>query len=271
MLHFVVYGKGKPVLIINGGPGMNCEGFQTVAEKLAKLGFQSILFDQRGTGQSLLSEISEKTITLDAMAEDIELIRQFLKIDKWTVFGQSFGGIMATHYYAKYPVCVEKLIFSASGGVTLNFMQDVQQRIQANLSKTDADSLQYYNEKIALGDTTKVTMTGRARHLAKAYVFDKSYAPKIAQRLLQVNFTINGLVFANLRAMPFDYYKKFVDHTLPVLILQGKNDIISVKTAEEIAESFGNAKLVLLDNCGHYGWLDSTAIYYSEIQLFLNQ
>ena len=53
--------------------------------------------------------------------------------------------------------------------------------------------------------------------------------------------------------------------------IQGKNDIISVETAQEIHQTFTNSKLVLLDNCAHYGWLDSKEKYLSEIQLFLKE
>lgn len=53
------------------------------------------------------------------------------------------------------------------------------------------------------------------------------------------------------------------------MVLQGKNDIISIETAQEIAEVFSNSKLVLIDNCGHYGWLDANEIYFKSIKEFL--
>ena len=45
-LHYKTFGKGKPILIINGGPGMNCEGFSSIAQELAKMNYQTIIYDQ---------------------------------------------------------------------------------------------------------------------------------------------------------------------------------------------------------------------------------
>jgi proline iminopeptidase len=52
VIHYKIFGKGKPLVIINGGPGMNSEGFAGLAEQLAKEGFLCIIYDQRGTGKS---------------------------------------------------------------------------------------------------------------------------------------------------------------------------------------------------------------------------
>ena len=93
----------------------------------------------------------------------------------------------------------------------------------------------------------------------------------IAERLEQVNFRVNGLVFQDLRKIKFDYTDRFKSLDIPVLVIQGKNDIISTETAMEIKNSFGNASLLLLDNCGHYGWLDAREVYFTSIQKFLHQ
>jgi len=269
-LHYKTFGTGKPILIINGGPGMNCEGFAYVAQELAKMNYQTIIYDQRGTGKSTLEIINSETITMDAMVQDIENLRKHLKIDKWVILGHSFGGIMATYYATKHPEIIDKLIFSSSGGVTLNFTSYVQDRLNNNLKKGERDSLNYYQNKINKGDSSVKTLKLRANYLANAYVFDKSKAPIIAERLTQTNFKINSLVFENLRKIKFDYSKSFSNFKQKVLVLQGKNDIISIETAKEIANSFPNSKLILMDNCGHYGWLDAKELYFKSIKDFLN-
>jgi proline iminopeptidase len=97
-LHYKTFGTGKPILIINGGPGMNCEGFSYLAKELAKQNFQTITYDQRGTGKSDVEKVNSATITMDLMVEDMENLRKHLKIDKWIILGHSFGGIMASYY-----------------------------------------------------------------------------------------------------------------------------------------------------------------------------
>ena len=92
----------------------------------------------------------------------------------------------------------------------------------------------------------------------------------MAARLPQIDFKINSLVIQDLDKIKYNYLNKFPDFKQPVLIIQGKNDIISVETAEEIKQTFHNSKLVLLDNCGHYGWLDRKDLYMRAIGTFLN-
>lgn len=268
-LHYKTFGEGKPILIINGGPGMNSDGFASIAQELAKMNFKTIIYDQRGTGKSLLEKVDAENLTMDLMVNDIENLRRHLQIEKWIVFGQSFGGMMATYYASKHPETIEKLIFSASGGVNMNFTSYSHQKMKANLTKIQNDSLDYYQDKINKGDASLKTKKLRAKYLANAYVYDKSNAATIAQRLIQVNFEINQLVFDNLRKINYDCSKSFSNFKPKVLVLQGKNDIISTETAQEVANAFPNSKLVLMDHCGHYGWLDAKDVYFNSIRTFL--
>ncbi len=269
-LHYRIFGKGKPMLIINGGPGMNSDGFSRIAQKLTQYDYQTITYDQRGTGESRLELLNSKTITMDLMVEDMENLRTHLQIEKWTILGHSFGGIMATYYASKHPERIDKLILSSSGGINMEFTSYVAKRQQANLTEVQRDSLAYFQRKQNHGDTSLETRKGRAKYLAFAYVYDSSKAPIIAERLLQFNAEINSLVIQDLFKIKYDCSKKFPNFDKPVLVLQGKNDIITVETAQKTAKAFPNSKLVLMDHCAHYGWLDAPEVYFKSIQSFLN-
>lgn len=265
---YKIYGKGEPLLIINGGPGMNSNGFEALAKKLSEK-YQTILYDQRGTGKSVLKELNSETITMKLMAEDIESLRKHLKIEKWSILGHSFGGIMAAHYATIYPKTISKIVFSASGGVDLGLTEYVSASINSKLSKTERDSLNYYNNKIANGDTSKKTLLGRGRALAPAYLFNKKYIPILAERLTQGNSTINQLIWDDLQKIKFDCKPKLKDFNQLVLIIQGKQDIIKPETAEIAHSVLKNSKVIYLDHCGHYGWLDAEQEYYKSLFDFL--
>lgn len=269
-LYYRIFGEGKPMLIINGGPGMNSDGFSSIAQTLTQYDYQTITYDQRGTGKSTLELLNSKTITMDLMVEDMEILRTHLNIEKWTILGHSFGGIMAAYYATKHPERVEKLILSSSGGINMEFTSYVAKRQQANLTDMQRDSLAYYQKKQNHGDTSIETMKGRTKFLAFAYVYDQSKAPIIAERLQQFNAEINRLVIQDLFRIKYDCSNKFPNFDKPVLVLQGKNDIITVDTAQKTAKAFPNSKLVLMDRCAHYGWLDAPEVYFASIQSFLN-
>ncbi|MEZ5056743.1 MAG: alpha/beta fold hydrolase [Saprospiraceae bacterium] len=266
-IFFKQYGDGEPLLIINGGPGMNSEGFSSMAEQIAALGFQTFLYDQRGTGKSTLESLDSNSVNMDLMVEDIEALRKHLKIKDWHILGHSFGGMLAAYYTTKYPEKVKGLIFSSSGGIDLEFLNGLD--IRSHLSEENQEKLRYWSEKIAAGDTSFQARLERGKALAPAYLFDQSFVPVIAERLTQGNMTINALVWADLRKMQFDTKPQLQSFKKPVLVIQGKNDVLETKTAENIAKTFPNSELVFLENCAHYGWLDAKEKYFDTIDNFL--
>jgi len=268
-IFYQTFGSGRPVLIINGGPGLDSAGFESVAKAIAAKGYQTILFDQRGTGRSTLPKIDGSTIQMSLMVEDIEKLRSHLKHPKLTIFGHSFGGMLGGAYAAKYPEHVEKLIFSSAGGLDLSFREQFATRFSANLTLTEQVKMQAYQLQQAAGDDSAETRDALALVRAQAYVIDKSKAPAIAARLKVVNMAINGLVYQDLENIKFDLKSSFRDFKVPVLVLQGDKDVISVDTAKTIANSFLDARLVIMPNCAHYGWLDSPALYYASVFEFL--
>lgn len=267
-IYYRIFGKGEPLLIINGGPGGNSEGFGYIAGLLGEK-YQAIIFDQRGVGKSILPARNTTTITMDLMREDMEALRKHLGIKKWVIMGQSFGGMLASYYTAKYPKNVKGLIYSASGGLDLEFMNFAQTRIQQNLTKIEQDSLNYYNERITKGDTTFQTRQKRSKFLASAYIVDKKYLPTIAERLMQVDMFVNGIVYEDLFKIKYDTKSTLKSFRAPVLILQGRQDIIAPQIAETAHKILRNSRLVMLDNCSHYGWLDAKDVYLSEIHTFM--
>ena len=265
--YFKTFGTGNPVLIINGGPGMNSNGFEAMAKTLSK-NHQTIIYDQRGTGKSTLPILNASTVSMKLMADDIESLRRHLKIEKWTVLGHSFGGMLASYYATLYPESIEKLILSSSGGVDLKLLSNGS-LIEAHLSPIEKDSLRYWNNKIDNGDTSHASRLGRGRAMAPAYVYDRKFIPLIAERLTQGNSTLNTLLWTDMQNRNFDCKAKLKSFQKPVLIIQGKQDIISEEIGNIALKTFPNAKLILLDKSKHYGWLDAEDKFFGEIEAFL--
>ncbi|MEB8330210.1 alpha/beta fold hydrolase [Flavobacteriaceae bacterium KMM 6897] len=265
-IYITTYGQGQPILIINGGPGMNSNGFRGLAEIIGKSN-KAIIYDQRGTGKSKLPNIDANTITLDSMINDIEIIRNHLNIEQWVVLGHSFGGMLGSYYASKFPEKIKGLILSSSGGINMDLFSRIN--ITSKLNRADKDSLNYWNAKIANGDTTYFASLQRGKYLAPAYLFNKSNVPIVAERLTQGNPVINSLVYQNMRKINFDCSDGLKKIKVPVLIIQGKQDIIDMDTATSTIETMPHSTLVILENCGHYGWLDQPEQYFKNINDFL--
>ncbi|WP_223034779.1 alpha/beta fold hydrolase [Hanstruepera marina] len=267
-IHVTTFGVGEPILIINGGPGMNSEGFASLAKEIAKTNL-AILYDQRGTGKSTISKINSETMTMDLMVSDIEVIRQYFGYKDWTILGHSFGGMLASYYLKKHPERIKGLVLSGSGGFNLNISRHLN--LLSRLNKKERDSLNYWNNRIGQGDTTYKARYNRGKYLAPAYVYDKKYIPVIAERLTQSNRTINSLVWQNMRTIDFDCSDAYRSFKNPVLIIQGKQDVMGDTIAKEAHKLFENSELVFLDDCVHYGWLEQPESYYRKINSFLDK
>ena len=267
-IYYRTFGTGKPILIINGGPGMNSNGFAELAEKLSHDN-QTIIYDQRGTGRSTMEKIDTSTITMKLMIEDIEALRKHLNIKSWIVLGHSFGGMLASYYATQYPKSIDGLILSSSGGIDLELLSYVQESINSRLTIEQYKEVSYWTTKISDGDTSHATRLKRGMALAPAYLYNKKPVPMIAERLTQGNAQLNNLIWANMQKINFDCAPALASFNKPVLIIQGKQDVIQEKTALKAQKALKHSKVVLIDKCSHYGWLDAPDEYFGAIKSFL--
>lgn len=260
------FGEGYPVLIVNGGPGMNSNGFAALAKMLSENN-TTIIYDQRGTGASKIENLDASNITIDLMVEDIETLRKELGYEQWIVLGHSFGGMLAYAYASKYPESLKAMIQSHSGGMDLKIRDGFD--IMSGLTRTERDSLTHYMAKIRLGDDSYETALKRAEFLAPAYLYDGSLAPKIASRLTERNMMINSWVWDDLDRIDFDASEEMKSFNKPVLILIGENEVAPISLAELAHETLPNSRLVIMPECGHYGWIERPDIYLKEVKDFL--
>jgi proline iminopeptidase len=99
--------KGKPVVFLHGGPGGGCA--PTSRRFFNPALYRIVLFDQRGCGRSTPHADLVDNTTWDLVA-DIERLRVHLGIDRWQVFGGSWGATLALTYAQTHPDCVTELV-----------------------------------------------------------------------------------------------------------------------------------------------------------------
>ncbi len=262
-----VIGSGKPLFLLNGGPGYASHHFLPLARRLAK-DYQVIVFDQRGTGFSELEAgISQETITIELMLEDLEALRDHLGFEAIHLMGHSFGGMYASLYASRYPDRVASMILSHSGGLNMDFTKGFNGGMQARLSPEAQRTLR----EIPYPPEGEMQQMQRARAIAPAYVSDMQYADEVYRGLaFRGRFTplVNQLVFRDLRRTEYDLRSVLSDFPAPVLLLHGSKDIVNPALAERDARIFPKANLVML-NSGHYGWIEQPQAYFKAIRDFL--
>ena len=99
--------RGKPVLIVHGGPGGGTN--PTMRRYHDPERYRIILFDQRGCGRSIPNASLEENTTWHLVA-DMERLREHLKIDRWQLFGGSWGSTLSIAYAETHPDRVRELV-----------------------------------------------------------------------------------------------------------------------------------------------------------------
>jgi proline iminopeptidase len=99
--------RGKPAVFLHGGPGAGADA--RARRFFDPRRYRIVVFDQRGCGRSRPYACLEQNTTWDLVA-DIELLRRELGIDRWLVFGGSWGSTLALAYAQKHPRRVSELV-----------------------------------------------------------------------------------------------------------------------------------------------------------------
>ncbi|KAF9468032.1 proline iminopeptidase [Collybia nuda] len=109
ILYYEISGNkdGSPVVFLHGGPGGGTDPTDRSFFNPQK--YKIILFDQRGAGKSTPSACTDENTTWD-LVKDIEKLRVLLEIEKWHVFGGSWGSTLSLAYTQAHPDRVKSLV-----------------------------------------------------------------------------------------------------------------------------------------------------------------
>lgn len=134
--------KGKPVCFVHGGPGGGIEAsHRTYFDPEF---YRVILFDQRGCGRSTPHAELHDNTTWDLVA-DMEKLRQHLKVDRWQVFGGSWGSTLSLLYAQTHPDKVSELVLR---GIFLCRKKEIDWFYQEGASRIYPDVWERYLEVI---------------------------------------------------------------------------------------------------------------------------
>jgi proline iminopeptidase len=104
--------SGKPALVVHGRPGSSCEG--STGRSFNPNRYRVVLFDQRGCGRSLphaSDPVTDMSVnTTEHLLADIERLREELGIERWVLFGGSWGSTLILAYSERHPERVSEIV-----------------------------------------------------------------------------------------------------------------------------------------------------------------
>jgi proline iminopeptidase len=259
---------GLPVVFLHGGPGGGCLPHHR--RFFDPHFWQIILFDQRGAGRSTpVAEVTNNT-TAD-LVEDLERLRRTLRIERWLLFGGSWGSTLALAYAQAHPErctgLVLRGIFLARPaeldwfmrGMGTIFPEAARAFVEFLPPSERGDVLQNYYGRLVHPDPTV--------HLPAARAWDR-YESACSTLLPQnetpsrLDHDASALAIARIEAhyfvhgafLPHDALLAGIDRLrhLPCTIVQGRYDIVCpIVTADTLAQAWPEAEYIVVPDAGH--------------------
>ncbi|MEO8378191.1 MAG: alpha/beta hydrolase [Acidobacteriota bacterium] len=264
-LVYEIAGNGRPVLLLAGGPGFSPEYLRPIAEKLGGK-YSFVLFHQRGTGKSVVEKTDASTLSLSNLVGDLEALRKELKLEKLTIIAHSFGGILTMMYAREYPQRIGAIAFVDAGGPTLQTVPKFTANLEARFSAEDRAAIaEWSGPKGKENHRRAVLEITRAK--TPAYFADRANAKRLTDALTEESFH-DGVFWAVIsQMMTLDLRAGLEKVKAPVLVLHGRQD--PLESAEEVHATFPGSRLVILENAGHFPWLEQPEKFYAALGGFL--
>jgi proline iminopeptidase len=262
---------GLPVVVLHGGPGGGCS--PAMRRFFNPDAFRVILFDQRGCGRSRpIAETRENT-TWDLIS-DIETIRQKLGIDRWIVFGGSWGATLALLYAQAHPEHAAALVLRGVflmrpreidwfyNGQAGKFWPELYADFCAPIPEEErGDLVSAYHRRLFSDDLNAQTMYARAwsRWEAATAAFRPDYrrqgsgleseSQMRAFARIENHYFVNGGFLRRNDQILSDMHRIA---RIPGVIVQGRYDMICPPvSAYELHQAWPASRLRMIEDAGH--------------------
>ena len=259
---------GQPILFLHGGPGAGCSAHDRCFFDPEY--FRIVLFDQRGSGRSTpVGDLTDNS--MDFTVQDIEQLREQLGIERWHVFGGSYGSTISLYYAQAFPQRCSSLVLR---GIWLLREEEIDwwlyrvRMIQPELWNKFAgfipeaergDLLEAYWQRMTCDD--RELALEAAKHWA---MYEISCCTLLPNEEFTSHFAepdtawavarLEAHYFRNLKPDPDTLLLDRVDRIsqIPAFAVHGRYDIVcSVKNLIDLADSWPELDTVISADSGH--------------------
>ncbi|WP_267248473.1 prolyl aminopeptidase [Rhodococcus rhodochrous] len=266
--------QGKPVVFLHGGPG---GGTAPQHRRFFDPGaYRIVLFDQRGCGRSqphVADGAALSVNTTDHLVADIERLRTFLGVDRWMVFGGSWGSTLALAYAQRHPEHVTELVLR---GIFLLRRSEIDWYYNGGTGQLFPEAWEGFRAPLDAAEPGEhpVDVYHRLLHSADPDVaLDAAIAwstwegatssllpnPDRVAETAEPRF---ALAFARIENHYF-HHRGFFDEgallrdahllrDIPGVIVQGRYDVVCpARSAHDLHEAWPSSRLHIVDDAGH--------------------
>jgi len=259
-------GSGPALVLINGGPGGTHHGFHPHFGRAAEFA-TVVYYDQRGCGQSDYARGTGYTV--DQAVDDLDHLREALKLERWVVVGWSYGGVLAQTYTVKYPERVAGLALAGSSEDAMRlalepsrqygFISAAEQKKIAEVQRQPGLSMaqSVFNAHLN-GDWKRQNFYRPSREeLARGALYGWKHAPGFRSSIGR------DLARIDLRGL-------FQGCPIPVLLMEGSYDLTwGADKPGKLAACFPGSRLVMFERAAHAPFADEPEKFFATLREFM--
>ncbi|SKA36196.1 prolyl aminopeptidase [Consotaella salsifontis] len=261
--------EGKPAVFLHGGPGSGCSPAHRRLFNPAR--YNVLLFDQRGCGRSMPTGSLDGNTTWD-LVEDIERLRELAGVERWLVFGGSWGAALALAYAEAHPDRASGLILRGvftcqrseldwfyGGGAAKLFPDKWEEFLRPIAEAERGDLITAYRERLTHADRAvrleaarawadwegqTVTLRTRARSVGM---------PSASEATIAFS-RIENHYFLNHAWLEEGQLIRDADRirSIPGVIVQGRYDVVTpAVTSWALSKAWPEAEYRMVEGAGH--------------------
>lgn len=254
------------IVVVHGGPGLPHNYLTPALEAMGQ--YATVwLFDARGHGLSEQNYQSEP-YSMQQLVDDIGAFTSAAGLTHYTLFGHSFGGMVALKYATTHPEGLDRLILADTAPSVAYATQ-----FEENLKKamTSDDFARY--EKVRADESIPADERLRRalRIVYPLYWYDAPKAYYLDQDINQMNLNATAAdQIWSADGMAYDVTKDLKDIDVPTLVMVGRYDIVMpVDQAKIIADGIPQAQMVVFEHSGVYPFYEDNYLFTQWVHTFL--
>lgn len=263
-----------PVLTLHGGPGMSHYYLECFEEFLPRDEFRFWYYDQLGCGFSDRPD-DPKLWTVERYTEEVEQVRRALGLERFVLFGHSWGGFLAIEYALRYQRHLAALVVSnmtASTAAYVEYAKVLRAQLPADvLAKMEVFEARHDFHAAEYEELLRTTLY--QRHFCRLEPW-----PEPVERTMRF---LNGQVYETMQGpdefnivgnyKDWDRWNDLHRITVETLLLVGRHDTMSPVQIEKMSRLMPHARAVVCENGSHLSMYDDQTRYFAALLGFLRQ
>jgi proline iminopeptidase len=267
-LYYRMIGKGEPVIIIHGGPMLDQSYLFDHFKALAK-DHTLIFYDQRVSGKSSATADST-SLTMTNMVNDIEIIREKLKLDQVHIIGHSWGGFLAARYAGEHPPKIKSLILCDAMPPTQRLWQQEEIEIAKRITHYDSAVRDTIMSLAGFKKKTDVTLVDSLMKVSfKTQFVDTMKLSKLKVKLPNDYFQRSKIFsYIGREFYAFDITEQLKRVIAPTLIIYGDQEPALKISAPVYKENIADSKITVIKQSGHFPFIEQPDDFVKAVEEF---